>query len=69
MTKARASQRAKSNALKLAKKRLAAAAAAAEDQTPNAGHFSAETLAQKSPHGNVNANNFSGAKRGSARSK
>jgi|GEM_PF-7032176 len=68
MTKARASQRAKSNALKLAKKR-AAAAAAAEDQTSNTGRFSAETLAQKSPHGNVNANNFAGAKRGSARSK
>lgn len=67
MSKERARERAKGNALKKLKKRLAAAAAPeAETQT---GKFDAGTNSIKSPSQNVNANNFAGAKRGSSRSK
>jgi len=68
MTKARARERAKANAMKKLKKRLAAAAAE-PDQDVHPGKFDAGTNSIKSPSQNVNANNFAGSKRGAARSK
>lgn len=67
MSKARASLRAKANALKKIKKR--AANAAKPEQPARPGHFDPGTQNIKSPHTNANANAFAGAKRGSARSK
>lgn len=67
MTKARARERAKANALKKAKKRAANADQPSQQVRP--GHFDPATHAIKGPGGNNKGNNFSGAKRGSARSK
>lgn len=66
MTKARARERAKANAKKNAKKRLANAEQPGNNIRP--GQFDPGTHTIKSPRSNVNANNFAGAKRGSARS-
>lgn len=66
MTKARAKERAKDNAVKKAKKRIEKAEH--PDAAPQPGRFDPATLSIKSPHGNAKGNNFSGVKRGSARS-
>ena len=67
MTKARAAERAKSNALKKAKKRVAKAA------TPDAhaptNHFDPGTQTIKSPHAKGGGHSFGGVRRGAARSK
>ena len=68
MTKARARERAKANAFKKLKKKLATAASE-PDQASGAAKFDAGTNSIKSPRANPNANNFAGASRGSARSK
>jgi len=67
MTKARARERAKGNALKKAKKRIANAAQASE--TVQTGTFDPGTKNTQARPMNPSANNFTGAKRGSARSK
>lgn len=68
MSKTRARERAKDNAFKKLKKKLAAKAAGPDEET-NSGKFDANSNSIKSPRANPNANNFAGATRGSARSK
>jgi len=67
MTKARAKERAKGNAEKKAKKRLANAEHP-DANTAQPGRFDPNTLSIKSPQSKKNANNFSGIRRGAARS-
>ena len=67
MTKARARERAKAKASQKVKKRQENADA--PDQAPRPGHFDPGSQSIKGPGGGVNTKNFSGAKRGSARSK
>jgi hypothetical protein len=66
MTKARASQRAKGNALKKAKRKAVSKTEAAP--APRPGTFDAGVHAQKRPGGVGRGKVFGGAKRGSARS-
>jgi len=66
MTKARARERAKANALKKAKKR--AANTDQPDQPAQTGHFNPGTHSVKGPGGKSSGATFGPAKRGSARS-
>lgn len=68
MTKARARERAKDNALKKAKKRIIAKAAQTDDAAQT-GQFDPGARNTTTPRMNPSSNNFTGAKRGSARSK
>jgi hypothetical protein len=67
MTKAKARLRAKAKAAQKAKKREAGANQ--PDQKVRPGHFDPGAHSIKAPVVNAHANNFAGAKRGSARSK
>jgi len=66
MTKAKASQRAKGNALKKAKKRAASAKQSGPET--RTGTFNADNHSIKGPSGAGPGKVFGGAKRGSARS-
>lgn len=65
MTKDRAEERAKKNALKKAKKLLGHEK---PNQGAQAGHYNSASHSIKGPGGNNKGNSFSPAKRGSARS-
>jgi len=66
MSKERARQRAKSNALKKAKRRAVNADSSVPDMPDN--RFNSGNHSIKSPGGNNKGGTFSGARRGSARS-
>ena len=67
MTKARARERAKANAARKAKKRVANADQPAEKIRP--GQFDPRNNSISSPRANASGKNIAGAKRGSARSR